>query len=65
MGFTAFLIQSQGSPIMSVNSNSSSGVSEPSASWRLSQEFDSGVDQAYYTSKKALLGNINFPQNCP
>lgn len=58
------MIQSQGSPITPVNSNSGSVLSEPSASLLLSEESDSGVDRALYSSVKALLGNINFLLHC-
>ncbi|XP_059632783.1 calmodulin-binding transcription activator 5-like [Cornus florida] len=45
----------QGSPATPVNSNSSSALSDPSASWLLSEETNSGADQVSYTSEKAEL----------
>ncbi|KAK4798156.1 hypothetical protein SAY86_030482 [Trapa natans] len=49
-------MQSQNSPATPVNSNSST-VSDPSASWLLSEELDSGVDQTIYTTEKELTGS--------
>ncbi|CAK9145637.1 unnamed protein product [Ilex paraguariensis] len=46
----------QGSPDTSGNSNSSSALSAPSASWILSEEFDSVLDRASHTSEGAQLG---------
>lgn len=46
----------QASPATPGNSNSSSGNSDPSASLVLSEESDSVVDRAYYTSHRADLG---------
>ncbi|CAL5415385.1 unnamed protein product [Camellia sinensis] len=45
-----------GSPVTPVDSNSSSGPSDPSASWILSEETNSGADPAYYAVEKAQLG---------
>ncbi|KAI3469309.1 hypothetical protein Pfo_025972 [Paulownia fortunei] len=45
----------QGSPATPVNSNSNSAVSDPSASWPLSEESDSAVDRVYYGSGISLL----------
>ncbi|XP_059646906.1 calmodulin-binding transcription activator 5-like isoform X6 [Cornus florida] len=39
----------EGSPVTPVNSSSSSGLSDPSASWLLSEETDSGTNQVYST----------------
>lgn len=50
------MTQSQDSP---GNSNSSSAVSDPSASWVLSEETESGSDPAYYIAEKAQLGDEN------
>ncbi|KAL3505654.1 hypothetical protein ACH5RR_031036 [Cinchona calisaya] len=47
--------ESQGSPSTPVNSNSSSALFDPSASWVLSEESDSAVDRAYYPSLRAAL----------
>ncbi|KAE9455153.1 hypothetical protein C3L33_12959, partial [Rhododendron williamsianum] len=47
--------ESQDSPATPVNSNSSSALSDPSASLVLSEETDSGYDPAYYTAEKAQL----------
>ncbi|KAH7844697.1 hypothetical protein Vadar_030715 [Vaccinium darrowii] len=44
--------ESQDSP---GNSNSSSALSDPSASWVLAEETESGSDPAYYTAEKAQL----------
>ncbi|CAI9118991.1 OLC1v1020638C2 [Oldenlandia corymbosa var. corymbosa] len=38
------------------NSNSSSGVSDPSAAWVVSEESDSVADQAYYSSQRGNSG---------
>ncbi|XP_048129258.1 calmodulin-binding transcription activator 5 isoform X2 [Rhodamnia argentea] len=43
--------ESQGSPATPVNSHSSS-ASDPSAPWILSEELDSGANQAYYSAEK-------------
>lgn len=53
------MTQLQGSPGTPVNSNSSSALSDPSASWLLSEETDSGADAANYMAEKAQLGNNN------
>ncbi|CAL5346879.1 unnamed protein product [Camellia sinensis] len=45
----------EGSPVTPVDSNSSSGPSDPSASWILSEETNSGADPAYYAVEKAQL----------
>ncbi|KAE9453268.1 hypothetical protein C3L33_14839, partial [Rhododendron williamsianum] len=45
----------EGSPGNPVNSNSSSALSDPSASWLLSEETDSGADAANYITEKAQL----------
>ncbi|XP_058201161.1 calmodulin-binding transcription activator 5 isoform X2 [Rhododendron vialii] len=45
----------EGSPGTPVNSNSSSALSDPSASWLLSEETDSGADAANYITEKAQL----------
>ncbi|KAI6683069.1 hypothetical protein NL676_028982 [Syzygium grande] len=49
--FTLLPNQSQGSPATPVNSHSSS-VSDPSAPWVLSEELDTGANQAYYSAEK-------------
>ncbi|PSR92522.1 Calmodulin-binding transcription activator 5 like [Actinidia chinensis var. chinensis] len=53
----------QGSPVTPVYSNSNSGLSDPSASWILSEETESGSDPAYYTAGKVQLepgDNLSF-----
>lgn len=45
----------EGSPSTPLNSNSSSGLSDPSQSWVISEESDSAADQAYYSSERAGL----------
>ncbi|XP_057486001.1 calmodulin-binding transcription activator 5 isoform X1 [Actinidia eriantha] len=45
----------EGSPGTPVNSSSGSALSDPSASWLLSEENDSGADAACYTAEKAQL----------
>ncbi|KAJ7955196.1 Calmodulin-binding transcription activator [Quillaja saponaria] len=45
----------QGSPVTTVNSNSSS-VSDPTAPWLLSEELDSGADNAYSGGVNEFLG---------
>ncbi|GFZ11512.1 calmodulin-binding transcription activator [Actinidia rufa] len=53
----------QGSSVTPVYSNPSSGVSDPSASWILSEETESGSDPAYYTAGKVQLepgGNLTL-----
>ncbi|KAK3008546.1 hypothetical protein RJ639_013391, partial [Escallonia herrerae] len=44
----------EGSPVTPVTSSSSSGASDPSASWLLSEESDSGIDRVYYKSEKFM-----------
>ncbi|KAG5555225.1 hypothetical protein RHGRI_012685 [Rhododendron griersonianum] len=57
--------ESQDSPATPVNSNSSSALSDPSASLVLSEETDSGYDPAYYTAEKAQLGDGNGTSTNP
>ncbi|KAI8561790.1 hypothetical protein RHMOL_Rhmol04G0368800 [Rhododendron molle] len=57
--------ESQDSPATPLNSNSSSAVSDPSASLALSEETDSGYDPAYYTVEKAQLGDANGTSTNP
>lgn len=45
----------QAAPATPGNSNSSSGNSDPSASWVLSEESDSVLDRVYYSSQKVDL----------
>lgn len=65
MCVTSFLIQIQGSPITSVTSNSGSGQSEPSAGVLISEEYDSGINEASYAGQIAIQGNIKFLPRCP
>ncbi|KAG5555226.1 hypothetical protein RHGRI_012685 [Rhododendron griersonianum] len=58
-------LKSQDSPATPVNSNSSSALSDPSASLVLSEETDSGYDPAYYTAEKAQLGDGNGTSTNP
>lgn len=51
-----FVKQSQGSPATPVNSNSNS-VSDPSGTWIISEELDSGAYQAYYPGEKDPTGD--------
>ncbi|XP_042476261.1 calmodulin-binding transcription activator 5-like [Macadamia integrifolia] len=52
----------QGSPATPVNSNSSSGNSDPYASRVLSEEIDSGIDPAFYAgSVSSLVGESAEP----
>ena len=51
------MTQLQGSPATTVNSSSGSALSDPSASWLLSEENDSGADAVCYTAEKAQLGD--------
>ncbi|KAK9288740.1 hypothetical protein L1049_017204 [Liquidambar formosana] len=55
-----YAIRLQGSPVTPVTSNSSSGLSDPSASLLLSEETDSGADRAYYASEKEHLEASGF-----
>lgn len=56
MGLLLLTIQVQGSPVTPVNSNSSS-VSDPSAPWFLSEELDSGANNAYCAGENELPGD--------
>lgn len=47
----------QGSPSAPLNSNSSS-VSDPSAPWHLSEELDSGANQAHYALENGPAGDV-------
>ncbi|KAK4478327.1 hypothetical protein RD792_017617 [Penstemon davidsonii] len=49
----------KGSPTTPGNSNSSSGLSEPSGSWPLSEESDSALDRPYYNGTRSHLGQQN------
>ncbi|KAL1803699.1 hypothetical protein ACET3Z_032346 [Daucus carota] len=55
-------MQSQGSPIASINSNSCSALSEQPA-WLLPEESDSGVVRAYSASTQAPIGNSTEAPN--
>lgn len=45
------MIQSQGSPVTPVNSNSNS-ISDPTASWILPEDLDSGTNSTYTDGEK-------------
>ncbi|KAK4478328.1 hypothetical protein RD792_017618 [Penstemon davidsonii] len=55
----AYVKYEKGSPATPGNSNSSSGLSEPSGSWPLSEESDSALDRPYYNGARSHLGQQN------
>ncbi|KAI3459232.1 hypothetical protein Pfo_015895 [Paulownia fortunei] len=52
----------QGSPATPGNSNSSSAISDPAASWPLSEESDSAVDRVYYGERTHSMTIKNHEQ---
>lgn len=54
------MVQLQGSLGTPVNSSSSSGLSDPSGSFLLSEESDSGADRAYYATGEPHAGDFEL-----